>query len=103
MNTDPATDPAKAAALAQACQALWLATLSLMTAFMQTRAPAHRLLLARRIADNFRTLRGEDSFSDRTRASFTKLWRHWDEKARSLSEGREDGAAGGWLKRMLMR
>ncbi|MCR6679031.1 hypothetical protein NVV43_26420, partial [Escherichia marmotae] len=50
----PASEHAQA--LADACRALWLATVSLMTAFMQTQAPAHRLLLARRIARNLDTL-----------------------------------------------
>jgi len=40
--------------LAAANRALWTATLALMTAFMQSTAPAHRYLLARRIAPQFR-------------------------------------------------
>ena len=41
-------------ALSRACSALWTATLSLMAAFMQTSAPAHRYLIARKIARNLR-------------------------------------------------
>ena len=44
---------ASACPLERACVALWSATLSLMAAYMQQPAPAHRLLLARRIAANF--------------------------------------------------
>jgi hypothetical protein len=65
-------------ALSQACQALWLATLSLMTAFMQTQAPAHRYLLARRIAANLHTLTGQDSFAPPTRERFERLARRWE-------------------------
>jgi len=68
---DPAT------ALAAANRALWLATLALMTAFMQMHAPAHRLLLARRIARNFETLSRQECFDARTRASFTRLQARW--------------------------
>ena len=67
--------------LAQACGALWLATLSLMTAFMQTQAPAHRHLLARRIARNLGTLAGQDCFSTDCRATFRKLAARWDAQA----------------------
>ena len=61
-----------AAALADACRALWLATLGLMTAFMQQPAPAHRLLLARRIARNLETLAAQDCFSADCRATFAR-------------------------------
>ncbi|MES2939696.1 MAG: hypothetical protein V4864_18580 [Pseudomonadota bacterium] len=70
--------------LAQACKALWLATLSLMAAFMQTQAPAHRLLLARRVARNLQTLQEQDCFSTGTRATFARLSRHWADKAQQL-------------------
>lgn len=72
-------------ALSQACRSLWLATLSLMTAFMRTPAPAHRYLLARRIARNFDTLRGQECFTAATRASFGKLARRWQRQADRLS------------------
>jgi hypothetical protein len=65
---------------------LWAATLSLMTAYMQTQAKAHRLLLARRIAANFATLAAqEDCFSADSRASFTRLQRRWQATAERLS------------------
>src|SRR3954466_13720552 len=70
-----------AIALAAANRALWLATLSLMTAFMQMQAPAHRLLLARRIARNFDTLSGQECFDEDTRASFTRLQARWQAHA----------------------
>ena len=76
------TPPAQAQAspavlLAQASRALWAATLSLMTAYMQTPAPAHRYLLARRIAANFGTLCTQDCFDPGCRASFARLADRW--------------------------
>ena len=92
------------AALAEACNALWMATLSLMTAFMQTSAPAHRLMLARRIARNFATLRGEPCFNAGTQASFGRLQARWERRAQLLSpEGVRDEGAMGWLRRLLPR
>ena len=72
-------------ALAQASRALWLATLSLMTAFMQTSAPAHRVLLARRISRNFDTLSRQDCFDTGCRASFTRLARRWQVRAEQFA------------------
>jgi hypothetical protein len=71
--------------LAQASRALWVATLSLMTAFMQNQAPAHRLLLARRIARNLDTLSRQDCFATGCRASFERLASRWQDRADSLS------------------
>jgi hypothetical protein len=88
MNPTPAAKAALSdvAALSQACHSLWLATLSLMTAFMQTPAPAHRLMLARRIARNFATLRDQqESFTIGTRESFAKLAERWQLKVDRLS------------------
>ena len=84
------TPPAQAQAspavqLAQANRALWVATLSLMTAFMQTPAPAHRYLLARRIARNFDALQREDCFDSGCRASFGRLARRWGQRAEQLA------------------
>ena len=76
-------------ALGQACATLWLATLSLMTAFMQTQAPAHRLLLARRIAANLATLQVQECFSPRSRASFARLSARWGDKAARLSQDQQ--------------
>lgn len=67
--------------LAEASRALWSATLSLMTAFMQNTAPAHRYLLARRISRNFDTLSRQDCFDTRCRASFARLTRRWHQHA----------------------
>lgn len=89
------------AALSQACGTLWLATLSLMTAFMQTRAPAHRQLLARRIARNFDTLRSQECFSPHTRASFGRLACRWERRAERLSRA-GDGVFGR-LQRLIAR
>ena len=74
-----------AQALALASRALWLATLSLMTAYMQNAAPAHRLLLARRIAGNLQTLAGQDCFGSRCRGSFARLARRWQARADQLT------------------
>lgn len=63
--------------LERACAALWSATLSLLTAYLQQPAPAHRLLLARRIAANFGTLSQQQSFSPASRASFARLHERW--------------------------
>lgn len=69
-------------ALLQASNGLWLATLSLMTAFMQTGAPAHRHLLARRISANFAMLSDQPCFSAASRCSFSRLGERWARKAR---------------------
>jgi len=71
-------------ALSQACAALWMATLSLMTAFMQTHAPAHRYLIARKIAKNLGLLREQDCFSAECRLIFSNLSNRWAAKARQL-------------------
>jgi hypothetical protein len=87
---------ADAASLARACAALWLATLSLMTAFMQTAAPAHRHLLARKIARNLETLREQECFAVESRMTFSKLSQRWHAKAEQLKlDGqRPDGGLG---------
>ena len=71
--------------LAAASQALWLATLSLMTAYMRTQAPAHRFLIARRVAGNFHTLHDQDCFSAPNRATFWKLHLRWSGLAQSFA------------------
>ena len=82
----PAEAPASPAlALAQASRALWLATLALMTAYMHNAAPAHRLLLARRIAANLQTLAVQDCFGSRCRGSFARLARRWQARADQLA------------------
>lgn len=73
-------------ALERACVALWSATLALMTAYMQTAAPAHRLLLARRIAANFRTLAQQEVFSPASRESFARLQQRWQSRAERLAQ-----------------
>ena len=77
---------AHAPAMGRACTALWLATLSLMTVFMSTQAPAHRLLLARRIAANFHALSNADSFSANSRLAFGRLALRWHSTARRLAQ-----------------
>ena len=87
--------PAGAAILAQACRALWLATLGLMASFMHTRAPAHRALLARRIARNLSTLADQpDCFDARTRDRFARLSQRWSGHAELAAAG-EDTPSGG--------
>lgn len=71
--------------LAAANRALWTATLALMTAFMQTSAPAHRYLLARRIARNFETLSGQDCFDQGCRATFARLATRWQARSQQFS------------------
>jgi methionine-rich copper-binding protein CopC len=81
--------------LTLACTSLWLSTLSLMTAFMQQRAPAHRYLLAQRIARNFATLRAQpECFSEDTLDKFEALERRWQLKAERLSPSRTQQPAG---------
>ena len=85
---------ADALALSRACTALWMATLSLMTAFMQTGAPAHRYLIARKIAKNLRLLREQDCFTAECRMIFSNLSQHWNAKADQLAQ-HEDRPRGG--------
>ena len=86
--------------LARANRALWVATLSLMTAYMQTAAPAHRYLLARRIARNLDTLSRQDCFDAGCRASFSRLARRWQLRAdQAAPEGPRP--AGGLLRFFL--
>ena len=75
--------------LQAASRALWLATLSLMTAFMQTQAPAHRYLMARRIARNFETLTRQECFSEDCRRRFARLGARWHRQADRL-QGRPE-------------
>jgi hypothetical protein len=87
---------ADAPALSRACAALWMATLSLMTAFMQTGAPAHRYLIARKIAKNLGVLREQDCFTAECRMIFTNLSQRWTAKAEQLAhhEGEQRNDAG---------
>ncbi|HXE48986.1 MAG TPA: hypothetical protein VN663_11475 [Ramlibacter sp.] len=85
---------ADAIALSRACTALWMATLALMTAFMQTGAPAHRYLIARKIAKNLGILREQDCFTAECRMIFSNLSRRWNAKADQLAQN-EDRPRGG--------
>jgi len=67
--------------LAEASRALWMATLALMTAFMQTPAPAHRCLLARRISRNLDTLSRQECFDAGCRARFSRLSSRWQARS----------------------
>jgi hypothetical protein len=87
--------------LAQANRALWIATLSLMTAFMQTPAPAHRYLLSRRIARNFETLSGQDCFDTGCRASFGRLAKRWQARSEQFAPDQDGGNRGGLLRRLV--
>ena len=87
--SEPSAAPSRSAQereLAQACMALWVATLSLMTAFMHHRAPAHRYLLARRISNNLATLQQQECFSRESQATFSKLCRRWNATADELGQ-----------------
>jgi hypothetical protein len=92
---------APACLLERACVALWSATMSLMTAYMQQPAPAHRLLLARRIAANFATLAGQESFSPASRASFARLHARWTGTAHRLAEPAPHGGRSGLPQQLL--
>ena len=73
-------------ALKRACTALWLATLSLMTAFMHNNAPAHRYLIARKIAQNLCMLHQEEQvFTAGCRMIFSDLAQRWTAKADQLA------------------
>lgn len=91
-------------ALADASRALWLATLSLMMAFMHTAAPAQRYLLAKRIARNFRTLVDQPCFTARDRDRFAELADRWQVKAERLSPN-EPAPRSGWrlIERLFPR
>jgi hypothetical protein len=91
---DRASPDDDARALSRACAALWVATLSLMTAFMQTAAPAHRYLIARKIAKNLGILREQDCFTAECRMIFANLALRWNAKADRLA-GHEDRPRGG--------
>src|SRR5512140_1584043 len=82
-------------ALQRACTALWVATLSLMTAFMHNNAPAHRYLIARKIAKNLAMLhREEQVFTRECRMIFANLAQRWTAKADQLAH-QEDRPRGG--------
>ena len=100
MNADT---EAESLALSHACSALWTATLSLMAAFMQTSAPAHRYLIARKIARNLETLREQDCFNADCRATFSKLSQRWTAKADQIArqEDKPRGGMGGFLQPIL--
>lgn len=73
-------------ALQRACTALWVATLSLMTAFLHNTAPAHRLLIARKVAKNLSMLREEEQvFTAECRMIFSNLAQRWHDKAEQLA------------------
>jgi hypothetical protein len=87
-------------ALERACRALWSATLALMTAYMRHTAPAHRLLLARRIAVNFETLARQHSFSQDSRLAFSRLHRRWHGIATALARPATSAEGAGPLQRL---
>ena len=96
MNADT---EAESLALSRACSALWTATLSLMAAFMQTSAPAHRYLIARKISRNLETLREQDCFTPDCRATFFKLSQRWTAKADQIA--RQDDPPRGGIRGFL--
>lgn len=112
MHTDTAAhaahdDEARASeklALTHACTALWVATLSLMTAFMQTTAPAHRYLIARKIARNLATLREEEAvFSAECRMIFNNLSQRWSANADRLAPRERPRGGMGLLQAALLK
>ena len=108
MHTAPAADAApndhEILALTRACTALWVATLSLMTAFMQTSAPAHRYLIARKIAKNLAMLREEEAcFTAECRMIFSNLAQRWSAKADQLARGDAPRSGMGLLQPALLK
>jgi hypothetical protein len=95
MNVAHADAEANAVKLSRACAALWTATLALMTAFMQTPAPAHRLLIARKIARNLKVLHEQDCFTTECRMVFSNLAQRWTANADLLAR-QEDRPHGGF-------
>lgn len=89
--------------LEAACAALWSATLSLMAAYLHAPGPAHRLLLARRIAANFGTLSGQEVFSSASRAAFERLHLRWQGTAHDLVRASAPAEPGGGLRIGLAR
>jgi hypothetical protein len=82
-------------ALQRACTALWVATLSLMTAFLHNTAPAHRYLIARKIARNLSTLHEEEQvFTVECRMIFSNQAQRWTAKADQLAR-QDDRPRGG--------
>lgn len=97
------TQPPSLAGLHAASRSLWLATLSLMTAYMQTQAPAHRYLMARRIARNFETLRQQECFCVDSRERFARLGSRWHGTADRLREGNRPARFSTLLRRLRLR
>ncbi|HSW16803.1 MAG TPA: hypothetical protein VLJ86_06215 [Ramlibacter sp.] len=78
---------ADAQMLAQACKALWTATLGLMAAYIQQRDLPQRRALARRIANNFAMLETHSgAFAPRCRESFARLALRWSRAADPAAE-----------------
>ncbi len=78
---------ADGAALAQACRALWSATLGLMAAYLQQRELPQRRALAGRIAANFAMLETHSGdFAPRCRDSFARLAVRWSRAADPAAE-----------------
>jgi hypothetical protein len=91
-------------ALTRACTALWVATLSLMTAFMQTSAPAHRYLMARKIAKNLALLHEQEQvFTTECRMIFANLGRRWSDTADQLAPEGSQRQRTGLLQRTLAK
>jgi len=86
---------ANAVQLSRACAALWTATLALMTAFMQNQAPAHRVLIARKIAKNLKLLHEQECFTTECRMIFSNLAQRWTANA-DLLDRQDDHPRGGF-------
>jgi len=82
--------------LSRACAALWTATLALMTAFMQNPAPAHRVLIARKIARNLRLLHEQECFTTECRMIFSNLAQRWTANADLLARHEDRPQGGGF-------
>ena len=68
--------------------------------FHANSAPAHRYLIARKIARNLETLREQDCFTADCRTTFSNLSQRWTAKADQMAqqEDKPRGGMGGFLQ-----
>ena len=71
-------------AVSRACSVMWTATTGMMSTFMRSTAPGHRLVVARKIAQNLGVLGGDPLLSAECRRSFGNLGQRWEAKVLRL-------------------
>jgi hypothetical protein len=74
-----------------------------MTAFMQTSAPAHRHLIARKIAKNLGMLCQESCFTTVCRMIFSNLSQRWTVKADQLAQEERPRGGVGLLQPAMLK